>query len=802
MQSEICILLCILIFIPRTLRIYLYRLNLYNVEILMCMFKYIFILFLIVFPNFTKSQHICFVVSDALSGEAIQGAVIIHNNETAVSNAAGYACLQFSGNMQVAIMHEMYQTKAIDIPAGMDTLVHVYMQYHSLSEVQVSDTLWIRNKVRHAQYLTPNSINKTLNALGEADVIKQLALLPGVSGGREGKSEIYVRGGELDQNLILIDGAPVFLSSHLNGYISAVNTDIVKYANFYSLYIPARLGGRLSSVLDITTFDGDNQKHNQSIDIGLLTSRLSLNGPIIKNKLTYSVSGRVNYHGLYFLIKAWLIQDDIYEKDYVFENNFFYGDVHTKVSYKPNTRHQFWFNYYRAFDLLTANGYYSSDYKEGRDIEQLKLLHTNEFATLGWQYLSAAGLYVKQSVRYSGFNTLNKEYSEYQISHSDSRLMSMRGGVTDLSYQASVNYQANNALYLEAGIQWQNTRNIGIQYFGGVSDSVGKPLVYTQLDASGQNIMSGAAYGEVTYKLTSWEMKAGLRMMSYLPHKQWRYQPEPRVQLSYFGFDKIILSGGYTRTSQLVSILPNGAGSVTQDYILLSSDSIPAQTADQIYTDAAFSLPFGIQLVATAYMKSMENMLYFQYVEINPETVLLLQKQLMYGGIGKVLGTELAVSYKYAQIGISGSYEYMDNMRSFVRLNNGRAFPATNSIKHATKWDFNWEVSSKIHLSAHFEMHSGAAFTLPNGFVNSNNFMYQYYALENMNSARKPLYHRLDVGMQHITTTKRGHIRRWNFHIYNVYARQNPEIMYYTNNKLKGASILSFTPSLSYGIKF
>ncbi|MEL6849646.1 MAG: TonB-dependent receptor, partial [Bacteroidota bacterium] len=677
-------------------------------------------------------------VKDAQSGETMIGATIFLPGlqQGTYSNEYGFYSLTLPpGSYEVVFRYVGFQsdTLKIDLQQDFSYTVNLSAVESSLKEVVIqAETTEDRlaNTEVGTEQLTIERIKELPVLFGETDVLKSIQLLPGVKPAGEGNSGFFVRGGGADQNLILLDEAPVYNPSHLLGFFSVFNGDAIKSTKLYKGNMPASYGGRLSSVLDVRMNDGNMKNYELSGGIGLISSRLTFEGPIVEDKGSFMVSGRRTYADAFlaFSSDSTLNNTDLY----------FY-DLNLKANYELGDK-----------DRIYLSGYFGRD-KFGFD-DNFGLDWGNATATLRWNHLFNDQVFLNSSLIYSDYDNV--------ISFGDAQITS---GIQDFNWMESLSWYINPNQTLEAGINaiyhtfipgaissddeqspFNNTElpeRYGLETAAYVNHEVklGKQLsvnyglrasMFTVLgpgttydyDAEG-NIMDSTVYesGEVI------ENYAGL---------------EPRISASFLVNERISVKGAYSRNRQYVHLLSNSTTTSPVDVWIPSSETVLPEISDQVSLGYYQNFPWtGYELSAEVYYKDLQNQ-----IEYRDGANLLLnetvENELTFGS-GYSYGVELMFRKTKGKFTGWASYTWSRTMRQFDEINGGAEFSARQDRTHDFSLVGVYTPSDAWSFSASWVYYTGDAVTFPSGSYVIDGLTVPYYT--ERNGYRMPDYHRLDL---------------------------------------------------------
>ena len=645
--------------------------------------------------------------------------------------------------------------------------------------------------------------------LGEKDVIKVLQLLPGVQKGSEGSSGFYVRGGGADQNLIILDDATVYNASHLFGFFSLFNGDAIKSIELTKGGFPARYGGRLSSVLDINMKDGNKTKYSGEAGIGLISSRITIEGPIVKNKSSFLISGRRTYIDI--LMQPLLKKENR-------GNGYYFYDLTAKVNYDLGKKNKVYLSGYFGRDKFYSK--YKDDYGKMED----GLFWENATATARWNHLFNNKLFANASFIFS-----NYRFSIYENLTNDQGKLSLNylSGIRDYSLKYDLEYHPNPNHVIRAGF-------ITNYHYFTPSALVIKDKI-DSVDYSKKNhieAFESGIYLEDDIKITS-KLKSniGLRVSHFINKTKNYFNPEPRISMSYMLKEDLSLKASYALMSQYVHLLSNTGIGLPTDLWLPSTDRIGPQKSQQISIGGAKDfVDKNFAVTLEGYYKETYHVLAYKegtsFLGIDDPTIESETnwEDNITSGKGWSYGTELLVQRKTGKLSGWIGYTLSWTQLQFDELNFGKKYYARYDRRHDISIVAIYELSKKITVSGTWVYGTGNAITLPlatynamphdplnvdNNFYNYNSFLpgIEVSEYSNKNSFRMAPYHRLDIGIQ-FHKQKKKYERIIEVSIYNVYNRKNP-FFYYIGNEdnsnkkvLKQISLFPIIPSFTYSIKF
>jgi len=649
---------------------------------------------------------------------------------------------------------------------------------------------------------------KTVPALlGEKDVLKVLQLMPGVQKGSEGSSGLYVRGGGPDQNLIILDDAVVYNAYHLFGFFSLFNGDALKSVELTKGGFPARYGGRLSSVLDMNMKEGNKEKLHGEGGIGIISSRLTLEGPIRKGKSSFILSGRRTY--IDALARPFIPNGD---------GGYYFYDLTAKVN------HDFGRN-----DKLYLSGYFGQDrffVNEKYDGNRYRLGFNwgNATGTLRWNHLFNEKLFSNTSLIFSNYrfqiyqDDKNKDGTQYTLDY--------RSGIRDIGVKQDWDFFPGPRHALKFGLSSTFHRFTPSALV--VKDS---QINQFSREVEAIDVVESGVYAEDTWRpFGRLRLNAGFRLSHYASEGRQYLRPEPRLAASYTLLEDLSAKVSYAQMNQYVHLLSNtGIGLPTDLWVPTTARVAPQQSRQVAAGLAKDFTERGLQLTLEGYYKKMDNIIgyregaSFLLLEDGPESAGRVDwEDNVTAGQGWSYGAELLLQKKAGRFSGWVGYTLSWTQLQFDELNFGRKYYARYDRRHDLSVVGIYEISPRITLSGSWVYGTGNAITLPlseyRAFEHNPNTPgrgYFYNPSVNdygaKNSFRMASYHRLDFGIQFHKKMKR-HERTWEFSLYNAYSRQNP-FFYFSDvvndpdtqtsrAVLKQIALFPIIPSFSYNFKF
>jgi hypothetical protein len=743
-------------------------------------------------------------VTSKAKGETLIGASVRAGNQGVTSNEYGFYSLTLEkGSYTIEVSAVGMQTYSETITLEKDTRLNIALEdeIKSLEGVTVSAQTRgrsITNPQMGVEKLSTKDIKNIPVLFGEKDILKTIQLLPGIKSAGEGNSGFYVRGGAVDQNLILLDEAPVYNASHLLGFFSTFNSDAIKDMTVYKGGMPAQYGGRLSSVLDIKMNDGNNQDYNVSGGLGLISAKLNVEGPIQKGKSSFLVTGRRTYADVFLKLSS---------DSAINRNKLYFYDLNAKLNYQLGEKDRLYLSGYFGKDVLGIGETFGIDWG-------------NSTGTLRWNHIYNAKLFSNTSLIYSNYQynigirsggedfdilsrirdwNIKHEYQWYANSRNNWRFglnsvyHNILPGEVKASASSSVNssalqkrYSWENALYLTN--TWKASDRVNLTYGARLSSfSILGEGDFYNIDADGR-VTDTMSYSKGEF----------VKTYLYL---------EPRLAASYVFNPRTSLKASYVRNTQSLHLISNSTSSNPTDKWIASTNLIKPEIADQVslgfYRDL-FNNNF--ELSVETYYKSMQNQIDYRDgadVFANSDAI---ESQLLYGK-GRAYGIEWLLRKKTGRLTGWLSYTLSKTEKKINGINEDRWYNARQDRTHDIAIVGSYQLSRKWTISATWVFYTGDAVTFPAGKYRVNDQTVFYYT--DRNGYRMPDYHRLDIGANWTLKQTKKRLSELSFSLYNAYGRENAYIINFRDaendpNKTEAVryALFKFIPSISYNFKF
>ncbi|HEY3371128.1 MAG TPA: TonB-dependent receptor [Prolixibacteraceae bacterium] len=785
------------------------------------------VLFLLTQLAFSQTFTIRGFVSDFSTGERLLNANVYDQkiSRGTITNNFGFYSLTFpQGNHSIACSFVGYQTQVIQIKLQKDTVIDFKLILKpDMEEVTIVGQK-VESKLTSAQMSrveVPMDMVQNLPAfLGEADVIKTIQLLPGVQSGSEGTSGLYVRGGGPDQNLILLDDVPVYNAEHLFGFFSVFNADAIKSVSFYKGGFPARYGGRLSSVLDIRMKDGNEKALHGNFSIGLISSKLNLEGPIVKGKTTFNFSARRTYIDV---LTRPLMAKSSDGNDVA---GYFFHDLNMKITHKFSDRNRIYLSAYngrdKAYSRSDNKEFYNDENWQNKD--KLSVGWGNITTALRWNYIFSNKLFANTTLTYSRYqfdvaeSSVSKNLSTGKIA--DSNGLDYKSGIEDFGLKMDFDYFP--------------TPNQRIKYGGNVIAHTFRPgiLAFNENNADENNDIEAAfsnpniraqelyAYFEDNIDLNGrLSVNVGLHASEFFVDNTFYPSLQPRISARWLATGRLSFKAAYSKMTQNIHLLSSSTISLPTDLWLPTTKKVKPQTSHQYALGGVYQVSPAIDLSVEGFYKSMDHLLeYKEGASFVGASTGWEDKVEM--GKGWSYGTEVLLQKNTGKTTGWIGYTWGKAERQFDNLNWGKKFYARYDRRHDVSFVMTHRFSSRFDIGLTWVYGTGNAVTLPTQNVTAANLPfssfqfqteYEYYGQRN--NYRMPSYHRMDVGFNFHKQKKHG-IRTWNLSFYNAYSRHNPYFLYFESTseaefqktgksrKLNQLSLFPILPSISYSYKF
>jgi len=773
-------------------------------------FQSIIILFLVGGVSAQSTFTISGYIKDATTGETLIGANIFNVTNTskgATTNTYGFYSLTMEqGVYKIAFSYLGYEEQFFEVDLNKNVSLNVSLNEGVLiEEVVISAEKDDRKKnVEGTQMgtieLPVENIKKLPAIFGEVDILKAIQLLPGVMSSGEGNSGFYVRGGGPDQNLVLLDEAVVYNSGHMLGFFSVFNADALKNTTLIKGSMPANFGGRLSSVLDIQMKEGNDKNYEVEGGIGLISSRLTVQGPVVKNRSSFMISGRRTYI-------LDLVQPALKGSNFEGTNYYFY-DLNTKWNYTFSNKNRLFFSGYFGNDVLKFR-------QPGRDFA-FDLPYGNKTGTLRWNHLFNEKMFMNVSAVYNDYRF---QFNGGQ----DDFVFKLYSGVKDWNFKMDFENYPNTSHTIKYGLNYTYhtlTPNTASATNGEVEFNTAFKPKYAN---------EGALYILDDMKLgDKWAINTGLRFSvfqqvgpytSKITGEQFgTLEPavtytglEPRLSINYKASDNFSIKTGVAVTTQYLHLVSNSSSTLPADVWVPSTEIVKPQRGIQYAL--GFFKNFANDMYETSievYYKDLENQI--DYADNYVNDISKEVEDAFVFGKGRAYGAEFFLKKAKGKLNGWIGYTLSRSERSFDDIEEGRWYPAVYDRPHDFSVVVNYKPSKKWDFGAVFIYGTGKLFTPVRGFFFVEQSVNLFYGPRN--SARLDDYHRLDLSATYTPKpdSKKRFKGSWTFSVYNTYNRKNPFFVNFDTttdfqtgtNTITGTKITIFPliPSITYNFKW
>ncbi len=758
--------------------------------------------------NPVKNPTISGTIKDKSNGEMLIGATIfVKELKTGTTtNIYGFYSLSLpAGKYHIQYSYMGYQNidKELDLKANTTLNLELGIKDELLKEVVVvgqKKTENVKSNEMSVVKMDIKTIRKIPALMGEVDIIKAIQLLPGVQSTSEGATGFSVRGGSPDQNLIQLDEATVYNASHLMGFFSVFNNDAVKDVKLYKGDIPPSAGGRLSSVLDVRMKDGNSKKFSGTGGIGTISSRLTLEGPIIKDKMSFVASARRTYADVFLRFS---------NKDNLKDNNLYFYDFNGKINYQINDNNRVFISSYMGRDIFKNPDF--------------QMNWGNRTTTVRWNHLFSKQMFSNFTFVHSTF-----DYG-LGVPEGQSNSFDWVANLTDYAVKADFGYYPNT----------NNTIKFGVQttlhhFHPGLAKGTGENSFFSEYEVYHSSALEHAVYiGNEQQIGANLSLKYGLRYslfqnMGYgvVFNYNDRYEPtdstvygkgeifhsydglEPRFGINYALNETSSIKANYSRTKQYIHLASNSTSGTPLDIWFASSPNVEPQVADQ------FALGYfrnfrdnTLETSVEAYYKKNHHAIDFK------DHAELLLNQYLEGelrfGTAESYGLELYAKYQKDKFNGWVSYTLSKSTRKISEINDGKVYPSSYDKPHNVAVVANYELNKRLSIGMNWVFASGSPVTFPTGRAIFGNKVVPVYS--DRNSYRMPAYHRLDLSVTLKDKEKAGRKwhGEWNFSVYNAYGRKNAWVINFEQDPdnpnvtyAEKTYLFSIVPSITYNFNF
>lgn len=794
-------------------------------------------------PQTVRKVTISGHITDKSSSETLIGTNIFekHRRQGTSSNSYGFYTLTLPvGEVEIGFSYLGYSTQIHRFYLERDTVLPIKLATDNQLEevVVVSDRVETGLMATHAGALDipMSQIRQTPSILGESDVMKTIQHLPGVQAGTEGSAGLYVRGGSPDQNLILLDGVPIYNVDHIFGFFSVFTPEAMKKVTLFKGSFPARFGGRLSSVIDVRTNDGDMKNYHGSFSLGLLSTKLNVEGPIVKDRTSFNVSLRRSY--LDVLARPFMSDDTKFR--------YYFYDINAKVNHKFSEKSRLYLSLYHGKDYFDCNT------KDNWGVEED--VQTKDDVGIEWGNLVVAArwnkvinnkLFSNTTVAYNQYkmNTDSKSHIKYR-GQQEHYLTNYNSGIKDWSAQIDFDYTPVPRHHIKFGGSYifhefhpeVMTAKVSVQ-----NEEVKEDSIYHAISNKRLHANEFSLYFEDNFDLTNrLRTNIGVHLSAFHVDGKSYFSAQPRLSARYQISNNMVIKASYSKMNQYINLLTSAPISMPTDLWVPVTKNIKPMRSHQYSLGAYYTGWSGWELSAEGYYKSMTNILEYKdatrYIGSSASWESKVEM-----GKGRSFGVEFMAQRTIGKSTGWIAYTWSKSDRKFEKggINQGERFPFKYDRRHQIDIVFNHKFSDKVDIGASWYFATGGTTTIareitgvirptPEGLGSIYTWFYKdlnsssnpHIILENeyvegRNNYRLPASHRLNVGINFHKKTKNG-VRTWNFSVYNMYNAMNPTFVHRANEMvlnestgeiktipiLRKMTLLPFIPSVTYTYKF
>lgn len=775
--------------------------------------------------NYTISGY----VSYAESGETMISATIFDqlSQKGTITNSFGFYTLTLpEGSVELKYSYIGCETQVRKMMLDKDIVLNISLEETvALDEITVvgrRDELGVSGSQMSAVTVPIKQLAKIPALAGEVDIIKALQLMPGVQSGGEGSAGLYVRGGGPEENLILLDGVPLYNVNHMMGFFSVFNADAIKNVTLYKGNFPARFGSRLSSVVDVTQKEGNAKSYHGSATIGILSAKLNLEGPIIKDKTTFNISGRRTY---FDVLSAPFIKA-------MKGNGYYFYDLNAKITHKFSDKDKLSLSYYMGDDKIyigTEESNKTYAYKVTSS-QNMDMKWGNTVGVLNWYHLFTDKLFMNTTVAYTKYRfnmgmTMTESNVAIQQGFYDNintNTISLLSSIHDQSINTALEYHPNTDHSIKFGANYT---------YHTFEPSVTQ--IRMQERETNQNINLGdqksytheaAVYAEDNWSIREIvKLNMGLRASMYKTSKSWYPSIEPRLSARVMVSPVVSVKASYAYMSQYIHLLSNSNISLPTDLWVPVTNTIKPMNSNQFAIGAFYNFNNLLDISVEGYYKTMSNLLAYKDGASFMATTENWENKVVMGD-GRSYGIELLIQKQVGHLTGWVGYTWSKALRQFDRpgqeINYGKEYYAKFDRRHDFSVTLAYKLSEHWDISSSFIFGSGNRGTLglqkfaasnndisfPEVNNNQSNNIEMVNNVSERNNYQMPNYHRLDFGATYTTKHQFGE-SVLNFSVYNVYNHLNPYLITIGQNddgtsSLKQTSIFPIIPSISYTFKF
>ncbi len=767
-------------------------------------------------------------LTDRESGESLIGAAVMSGESGVSSNEYGWYNISLDeGPVTLQYHYIGYESRTLTLDLRRDTVINVTLSpSERLSEAVVvaRSNVGINATNMSALDVPIVQVIKSPTLFGESDIIKFIQMLPGVQGGMEGTTGILVRGGSQDENLVMLDGIPIYNIDHVLGIFSVFTPEAVKKVTFYKGAFPARYGGRISSIVDVRTNDGNLKETHGTVSVGMLTSRIHVEGPLKEDRTSYSLSFRGMHTLLYQPFIKLAMEDDA-------RANFYFYDANAKLSHRFDDRNRLYFGVYHGLDRLIVDDLDDEDEEQSdgtfsKSADKYRIGWGNTIVATRFNHVFSGKLFSNTTVAFNNYRmSIEDRYkTSYQKQFSSSYEYEYKSGINDWSARMD--------------FEWKPASGHSVRFGGEYVFHTFKPETssFSTKSVEGGKVQQDSTYNELSGKRMHGHeasvfieddflvgdrlsLNPGLHFTLFGTDGKFYGSVQPRFSARYDLGGGFAVKAAYSRMAQYVHLLTSTDISLPTDLWVPITKDIRPVVGDQYSLGAYYDGLKGWEFSLEGYYKKTKNVVEYQDgATVMGTSANWYEKVAM--GEGRSYGAELYVRKTVGKTTGFLSYTLSKSDRIFRNgmVNNGRWYPYKYDRRHNLVLSVFHKFSDRVDIAGNFVFATGGTTTVPMRQIvviaPDGNDSYEDY-VPYKNNYRLPSSHRLNLGLNLHRQRRHGE-RIWNISVYNVYNAMNPNLVYSDTDyktdekgnvttdsiKIKKITILPFMPSVSYTFKF
>lgn len=773
-------------------------------------------------------------VRDANNGTLLAGASVydrLSGQGTATNMEGNYRLNLRSGISNLQVSFVGYQSVSVPLSSiSSDTVINFALSPDTalLKEVvirshSIRDASPVHSTQMGKMSFTTKTLRQTPVLLGEADIIKTLQLTPGVAMGTEGTAGLYVRGGNNDENLFLIDGNPVYQVNHIGGMFSAFNPDAIAGMDFYKGGFPARYGGRLSSVVDIRTCEGNAEKVKGNITVGLISGNMSLEGPLFNKNTTFHIALRRTWLDVLSAPALALVNKAQKKNGNKYRMRYAFHDLNGKIVHRLSEKDKLFISIYQGNDVFHTGYRESTDNQYMVSVSDMnnRMRWGNLLTTAGWEHRYNTRLTSKVTALYTRYRSQLRYRSmqedgrpgttDYQKDFSENL---SENGIQDMGMRASFDYRSHGNHRIRFGTDL--LYHIFEPEFARYQQNSGKtPATNPPAQILSNEKLKGTEYA--VYAEDDWHihpkllLNGGVRLSAFNTGKKTFFNAEPRLSARWLLHPDLSVKASYARMAQYVHQLCNSYLNLPTDTWMPVTNKLKPLLSDQISAGVYYSLRDTWQFSMEGYYKKLHNLLdYKDGFTFIPGAAEWESK--LATGSGRAYGLEWMVRKESGRTTGWIGYTLSWADRQFDEINGGRTFRSRYDNRHKLNIVVNHKINPLVEVTGAWTYSSGNRTTLPleRYIGEESDYIPNIEYVSERNNYQMPAYHRLDLGMNVYRPKKKNRMGIWNISVYNAYCRMNPFMVYQATKTMGNQSFPRFRqmsyfpviPTVSYTYKF